>query len=246
MRQQVRDAFVRYTEPLEGRTDWLYCDVLGLVTTAYGVLVDPVPLAEALPWRWPVDGRQATRAEIRTEWQRVKDRQDLRLKGGGAYRGVSALRLSPADVEATTLRKLGGMVERLRHRFTEWDAWPADAQLAVLSLSWACGPAFAYPKLAAHLKAQDWRAAATECDIRPDHGTIKERNRRQRQCLENAARVYDLMLDPGRLWWPEDAPERVDEPLPPTERAGGGMLAIEGVVEGALAARDVGGQGSPE
>jgi hypothetical protein len=179
MRQQVRDVFVRYTEPLEGRTDWLYCDVLGLVTTAYGVLVDPVPLAEALPWRWPVDGRQATRAEIRTEWQRVKDRQDLRLKGGGAYRGVSALRLSAADVEVATMRKLEGMVERLRHRFTEWDAWPADAQLAVLSLSWACGPAFAYPKLTKHLKAQDWRAAAQESDIRPDHGTIRERNRRQ-------------------------------------------------------------------
>lgn len=234
MRAAVRNAFVAYSTPLEGALPFLYLDQLGLVTTAIGVLVDPLPLALGLPWIVPGEGRAATRQEIAEDWERVHERQDLRMRGGATYAQVARLRLGPGGIEQVTYRKLDDMVAKLRRRFVEWDQWPADAQLAVLSLAWACGPAFRFPKLARHLQDQDWRAAATESDIRPDHGTIRRRNEWQRICYENAARVYDTMGDRERLWWPETAPAQVLR----EDRAGGGGLAIEGVVESALAARE--------
>ena len=238
MRDSVRDAFMNYTVPLEGSLSFLYCDVIGLVTTAVGVLADPLPMALTLPFKVPADGwRDASRDEIAADWHRVKDRQDLRHKGGMVYGQIARLRLTEDGVRDVTLRKLGNMEDRLRLRFDQWDEWPADAQLAVLSLAWACGPAFRFPKLAAYLRAQDWSSAATECDIRPDHGTIKRRNAAQRLCLRNAAAVYDNMGDPERLWWPRECPDGVKtDPASPQgfDRAGGGMLAIEGIVDGLL------------
>lgn len=248
MRQQVRDAFLTYTTPLEGSVPFLYLDAIGLVTTAVGVLVDPLDAALTLPLRVPSDGwRLASRDEIAEDWRRVKERQDLRHRGGMVYGSIARLRLDQDGVQAVTWRKLATMEDRLRARFDSWDEWPADAQLAILSLSWACGPAFRYPRLAAYLRAQDWARAATECDIRPDHGTIKRRNEWQRLCLRNAAATYDSMGDPDRLWWPNVAPsEPVTEPASPQgfDRAGGGMLAIEGIVDGLREQeRDGGGDG---
>lgn len=218
----------------------MYCDVIGLVTTAIGVLVDPIDMALTLPLRRIPGGELASRDEIAADWHRVKGRQDLRHRGGMVYAQIAQLRLDKDGVQTVTARKLDGMEHRLRLRFGQWDTWPADAQLAVLSLSWACGPAFRYPKLSALLRAGDWAAAALECDIRPDHGTIRKRNEWQRLCLNNAAAVYDSMSDPEVLHWPHVAPSEPDtEPASPQgrDRAGGGMLAIEGIVEAALAAR---------
>lgn len=234
MRASVSEAFVRFSTPLEGALGFMYLDQLGLVTTSIGVLVHPLALALGLPWIVPGEGRHATRQEVAEDWERVHERQDLRMRGGATYAQVARLRLAPGGIELVARRKLDDVVSKLRRRFPDWDQWPADAQLAVLSLAWACGPAFRYPRLAGHLKAQDWRAAATETDIRPDHGTIRKRNEWMRLCYENAARVYDTMGDRERLWWPETAPAQVLR----EDRAGGGMLAIEGVVEGVLAARD--------
>lgn len=234
MRASVSEAFVRFSTPLEGALGFMYLDQLGLVTTSIGVLVHPLPLALGLPWIVPGEGRTATRQEVAEDWERVHERQDLRMRGGATYAQVARLRLAPGGIELVARRKLDDMVAKLRRRFDEWDQWPADAQLAVLSLAWACGPAFRFPKLAGHLQDQDWRAAATETDIRPDHGTIRKRNEWMRQCYENAARCYDTMGDRERLWWPEAAPAQVLR----EDRAGGGMLAIEGVAEGVLAARE--------
>jgi hypothetical protein len=235
MRPAARNAFLDFTTPLEGAVPFLYCDVLGLVTTAIGVLVDPIDMALTLPLRRMPSGELASRDEIAADWHRVKARTDLSHRGGMVYAQIAQLRLDKDGVRTVTDRKLDAMLHRLRLRFDQWDTWPADAQLAVVSLSWACGPAFGFPKLAAHLRTQDWRAAADECVIRPDHGTIKRRNEWMRLCLLNAATVYDSMADPAVLHWPNVAPEGViTEPASPQgrDRAGGGMLAIAGIVDG--------------
>src|SRR5690606_6058570 len=66
-----RDAMRALNSPLEGRVDCMYLDVKGLVTVGVGNLVDPVHLAERLPFRRP-DGSLATREEIRAAWHTVK------------------------------------------------------------------------------------------------------------------------------------------------------------------------------
>lgn len=207
MRDSVARAFHGFSADLEGVVPFLYLDIKGLVTTAMGVLVDPMPMVDALPLCRP-DGSPASIAEKRAEWARVHARQDLRLRGGMVYRAVAQLHLTPEGVEAVTESRLRLTVAHLRRYYPDWDQWPADAQLGTLSMAWACGAAFGtaggWPKLHAALLARRWDDAAEECTIRGG-GTIPLRNRRTRLCYRNARQVELWGLDPDVLHWPEEA-----------------------------------------
>lgn len=203
MRTAVRDAFVTYTSPLEGVVHFMYCDVLGLVTTGIGNLIDPAQMALGLPWL-RADGSPATQREIAAEWMAVKARQDLKMQGGMAYKQVTRLHLDDAGVAALVMGKLDANDAFLIKRFPSFEDWPADAQLATHSLAWACGPAFRFPKLAAALENQDFDTAAAECTIHPEQGTIVKRNAAQRILYRNAAKVLACQLDPDELHWPNE------------------------------------------
>jgi GH24 family phage-related lysozyme (muramidase) len=161
----VRSSFVAFSTRFEGAIPWLYLDVRGLVTTAIGVLVDPVELAFPLPLKWP-DGKPATRTQIAAEWWTIKREGSLAHRGAQAAGKVAVLRLTPEDVEALTLAKLDTMVRHLERRFPGFETWPAPAQLGVLSMAWAMGPGFTtHPKWDAACRALDFTGAAEECAI---------------------------------------------------------------------------------
>ncbi len=140
----------------------MYLDVKGLCTCAIGNLIDPLPLG--LPFT-KQDGTQATEAEISAEWHAVKARQDLRMRGGMAYGAITVLRLTKAAVGEIVLGKLAQVDAYLAHRWRAWETFPDDVQLAVLSMAWACGPAFHFPKFEAALLAGDWAECARECHM---------------------------------------------------------------------------------
>lgn len=193
----VRSAFVAFSSPLEGRTDFLYADVRGLVTTAIGCLADPIELALAMPWV-RADGSPATRAEVAADWHAVKDRPELARLGARAARAYTTVRLTDEGIERVVSGRLDATVTALVRRFPELPEWPAPAQLALLSLAWACGAAFAYPKLEACLRRRDFAGAADECAIRGN----PKRSAAQRQLLLEAHQVADEGGDPSALRLP--------------------------------------------
>lgn len=212
MRPSVAEAFVAFSAPMEGVCTWLYLDVEGLVTTAIGVLVDPVSAAIHLPWVRP-DGSPASHSEIVSEWSKVKARQDMKLRGGGAYKGVTTLRLTDEGVRQVTQTVLERMDRQLSARFPAYADWPADAQLATLSMAWACGAAFRFPRLEAALKARDFLTAAVECHITEEGNPgVKPRNRANTTLYRNASVVEGDHLDHERLWYPRDI---FDRPISP-------------------------------
>lgn len=213
MHASVSSAFVAFSSPLEGVCPFLYLDVLGLVTTAIGVLVDPIESALTLPFVHP-DGRTATRAEIAAEWTNVKARQDMRLRGGGWFRTITRLRLTDEGLLEVVRRKLELFESQLTKRFPGFPNWPADAQLATLSVTWACGAGFRFPKLAAALEGRDFVRAARECSISTvGNPGVKPRNIANRMLYLNAARVLAEELDATALYWPRDlVAERPTEP----------------------------------
>ncbi len=165
MRESLRVRFVpEVGTPFEGVVPFMYLDVKGLVTTGIGNLIDTPDEALSLPWR-NADGSLATRMQIAGEWHYVKSRQDMKLGGGMAYGKVTRLRLDAAGIDLAVSRTLDRMDHQLEARFPEYEDWPEDAMLATLSLSWACGAAFHFPKLEAALRAQDFVTAAEECSI---------------------------------------------------------------------------------
>src|SRR5262245_24352577 len=101
----VRDAFIKFSEPLEARVHWMYLDVKGLVTTGVGDLIDPVGRALALPWIHADDGAAATASEISDEWQLVKSRTDLAQSVFTAFEPLTRLRLTDASIDSLVLSK---------------------------------------------------------------------------------------------------------------------------------------------
>lgn len=204
MRPSVRQAFVAFTAPIEGVLSFMYLDVRGLVTTAIGNLIDPVTYALTLPWRRS-NNEPATQDEIREEWAAVKARQDLKLHGGRAFEGLTNLRLDAQGIDEVVFSKLDMNDGILRGRFTKLETWPADAQLALHSMAWACGPWFNWPLLQRALERQDFQIAALECTIDEHHNPgVHPRNVANRVLFRNAARVKERGLDPDVLYWPKD------------------------------------------
>lgn len=207
MRQSVRNAFHDFSAPLEGRdVPFFYLDyrkppLRCLVTIWLGNLC-PLSMAITLPMVHP-DGRLATKSEIAAAWNLVDERQDLGKHGGMVFGGMKGneLRLPKEAGEAMVTRKLNETDRTLRGMFSDWDDWPACAQLAVISWAWAVGPASPYPRMLAALRAGDFAAASTECDVTPKRGTIVTRNECNRVLLLNAGRVRDYHLDPDMLDW---------------------------------------------
>lgn len=236
MKPSVRSAFLDFTTPLEGAVPHLYADVKNLVTIAIGNLVDPISMARSLPLKWS-DGTRASVPEIEAEWYRVKGDENCAKLGHRYAAKVTHLRLSREDVEQVVFTKLDAVDVQLSKRFPEWERWPADAQLATLSMAWACGAAFAFPKLEAALKRRDFDTAARECKMNEaGNPGLKPRNAANRLLYTNAARVLSQGLDPFVLCWPAEVDEMTPLPstLPEMVAARNPMLASEGIVDAAV------------
>jgi len=226
----------------------MYVDRKGYVTTGLGNLIATTPstnVAEtsqiteeglSLPWRRGEGGPLASREEIRQAFETVK-RSGMENAGGGNQGHLTTLRLNPEDVRALVRRKLEQMEVTLRQFFPGYDSWPADAQLGLLSMSWAMGPAFArkYPKFTAYANnalLPDFVGMAEESII-PELG-MKEggRNKDQIQLFTNAAKVMQQNLDPNVLYWAEgllnDAAEFVAKGAKPALGGAGILLLLMG------------------
>lgn len=164
LNRAVKEAFIPFTEPLEGRVNYMYLDVKGLVTTGIGNLIDSPGAATGLEWLHP-NGAPATFDEIRAEWQLVKNTPSLAMDGHLAAKAITRLRLTDDAVTKLVLRKVDEFYAILAGRFTDIDSWPADAVLATLSLSWAVGPHFRWTALVEALKVRKWQDCALHCHI---------------------------------------------------------------------------------
>lgn len=172
MNPAVRAQWLAFNAPLEGRVTWMYLDIEGLVTTGEGQLIDPPSVAQDMNWNKP-DGTLASRAEVLYEWLTVKNNHALAHDGAAAAEHVTALRLPESVLDADALDRAERFATILAAypQFAAFDMWPADAQLGVLSMAWAMGPGFprTWPKFSAACLAQDWLAAAANCEMDASH-----------------------------------------------------------------------------
>lgn len=224
----MRDAFVGFSAGFEGVVRWMYLDVLGLVTVGIGNLIDPLP-AVLPPFR-RADGELATRDEIVAEWRRVKVHPTAARQGYRVLEHVTTLRLDDDGIAQVVGGRLSLNDTYLAKRFRcvrhddcrdvpalgevcdaySYNAWPADAQLATLSMAWACGPAFRFPRLEAALLGGSFDVAANECKMNEaGNPGLKPRNAANRTLYQNAARVVAQGLDPEVLYFPTALPAEI-------------------------------------
>lgn len=223
MKDSVRAYWLEFNNPLEGRVNYMYLDVKGLVSTGVGNLIDATrapltapsdeersashTITEQLAWL-DSDGSSATSDVVDAAWDTVKARLDLAPHGGGAFRGLTTLYLTDDEIDRVVFDKLDGMESTLKGRtpFADFDDWSADAQLGLLSMAWAMGPAFNFPRFQGFVAAGDWASAADECRFNPEVGTIVQRNDRDQQLFRNAGLVAAGGYDPEVLVFPGTDP----------------------------------------
>jgi len=229
MRPSVRAAFVPFTSPLEGVVPWMYQDVKGLVSTGIGNLIDPISLALPIPFV-RADGRPATTSEIAAEWNRIKSQgpdaqgRTAAQLGHRYAKRIATLHLTQEGIDKLVSDKLLEMDRSLAARFAEYPSWPADAQLATLSMAWANGPAFRYPRLASALRSRDFGTAADECRMSEEGNPgLKKRNVLNRKLYLSAARVVAEGRDPDVLNWPHNLPTTIPGGI------GGAVVMLVGV-----------------
>ncbi len=229
-----REQYHSFSTPLEGRVHSAYVDVKGLITVGVGNLIDPISLAERLPWT-VADGSPADLAQVRADWHKLKDAAGHYSKLHWKFAAdATKIRLTDEAIDALVDRQLAANEASIKRRFPAWDSFPADAQLAIMSIAWAVGAGFAqiFGNLARCIDAQDWEGCVATCKIREEGNPgIVPRNAKNRFCFHNAALVKAGQLDGARLFWPDVAiaPQAIgDSPL----RAA--TVAAKGEAEAAL------------
>jgi len=216
-RNSVMDAFVKTQSQWEGVESEMYTDILGLVTTAIGYLIDDKSgingygPALVIPWIHKSDGQPATQAEIIQDWQTVKNAH----KASGTYdapndRKITQLKIPPLVIQDLTASRMADNEKELVKSLPHFADAPADAQMATHGMAWAMGGAF-IPKDGFHAFADafnrgDWAAAKANSNFR---GAAPQRKAGQDKMFDNAAIVAANKLDPDTLWYPADAPTSV-------------------------------------
>lgn len=191
LRTSVSEVWYDWNAPLEGKKNFLYCDILGKVTTAVGYLCDSPAEACKIPWLHP-DGSLATPEEIAAEWHAVKAGQ----WPASVAQQRTVLRLDDETMRSLTAQRLAANVAALALRFPRFASFPADAQLALCSMAWAMGAGFPvkFPRFSAAVDREDFAAAAAECKINEtgNRGLIP-RNARNKAHLLAAAERWNAL-----------------------------------------------------
>jgi GH24 family phage-related lysozyme (muramidase) len=173
MKDAVRNAAPDFTDRFEGKLPYMYTDVIGLVTTARGNLIDfgrarahpndPIvgttsDAAAALPWTQY--GAPADKALVHDQFWAVKNAWP-KIQSVACVR-LTTVRLSDRAVDDLFYSKLDEMWAYLLGQFPHAESWCADAQLGLFSMAWALGPAFSgmFPTFTKAANTGDWDVCA--------------------------------------------------------------------------------------
>lgn len=198
-----------------------YSGVSSVERAALNNVVSANAMAPAmrLPWRkrgpgWtsknPIAGDLVSPAEVADAWTKVKRQNELvpgfAQRGGFAYAGLTDLTLSVDAIRDLFNTTLLNFESTLRGYMPTYDDWPADAQLAVLSMAWAMGPNFpvTFTEFRKAAIREDFDIAGQQCDFKGG-GSLSDpnsRNSAHKIMFANAANVVKGETDRDRLYFP--------------------------------------------
>ena len=214
----VQNRFRAFNEPLQRVVRYMHLDVKGFVTIGAGNRIDPLSVALSLPFRYKNKsgvanaGQFATSDAIETEWKLLQGQPALAQNGYWACDPLTELELDIAAIDMLVDERLQQNESCLKRQpvFKDFEQWPADAQLGLLSMAWVMGPAFPshWPRFSAACARMDFAAAADSCKmgVGGNPGVI-QRNHSNAQLFHNAASVIEGkdggFYGPEELYFPQ-------------------------------------------
>lgn len=208
MHYSVISALPLFLKQYEGKVNFMYLDVKGLVTVGIGHLIEPVDMALKLEFGYKSGGK-ASPSEVSAEWQTVKNSKHLIGKGGEAFGAITKLQLTDNGIKTMVTEDAKGIENYIKTNasartfYGDFDNWPADAQLGFMGVAWGGIPLpqFGWHKFPEACKKQDWEAAAKECKI--SSPIAAGRNEAHKLMFLNAAAVRSNTDDIKELAWPD-------------------------------------------
>jgi hypothetical protein len=228
MHPSVRTGAKKWFTASEASSPYMYLDVKGFVTIGIGRLLSTSGAATVLPFVYKSDqSKRATPGEIASEYALVKTKTEWANKKDHLklFGGITALCLPNTSVDAVFENSINGADSWAKKEadFADFDNWPADAQLAIISIIFAMGSVPSQDKgrnkwtvFRKALKEEDFLTAANNSEIidTRQQDALKKRNDLQYRCLMNAYYIVtsetrgELVYDRPTLYYPTvlDAP----------------------------------------
>jgi GH24 family phage-related lysozyme (muramidase) len=198
----VREAWPSFISAREGRTNFMYLDTLRFVTFGVGRKIDEngkiSSYGLALPWR-NKDFDRVLEAVILKEFTMIKSHTELAPQGGNAFKAVSTLHVTEADIDEALFETTADFWHILQLELPNLESWPASAQLALMDMAYNLGPNFlgpGWPNFTAAAKHGDFGLAAAHCHT----AKHTRRDADHTSLFLNAAAVSYAGLNPARLW----------------------------------------------
>ena len=180
------DAAIEYLRRHEGVVNYMYLDVVGLVTIGVGFLLPNAAAALELALIRRDTGAAASDAEKRSDWESVHARPKAELAVN--YRVFTRLDLPDAAIESALRARIADFSRNLQSRFPKFPDFPAPAQTGMIDMVYSLGAAGlfrGFPRFCEAVDREDWLACAQE-SIR---GNVSE---------ERNEALRELFLDAGR------------------------------------------------
>lgn len=177
----LKKDYVRW----EGKVPYMYLDSKSLVTVGIGRMLPDAAAAQQLPFKHRSDGKPATAAEIKTDFDNVKKQPGNQLFT--KYKPFTTLDLSDDDIFALLKTVHDAFQGDLRKNYKGYDQFPLPARRALTDMVYNLGidKLLAFHHMNASIAKADWSQAANECHR---NGPSAERNDWTKQMFQEAAK----------------------------------------------------------
>jgi hypothetical protein len=220
------DEFWNFTEPLEGGfaadcmllvQDLQVATGMGITFTGKNNRNAGLAMAKALEWVYkpghPRAGDPCDPSDIARDFDVVLSHEELGRPGPQPgslkkWKDMTNCRITKDGLRKGVKTKAVGNIKYVKTLRTgnkylgDFDTFPADAQLCVISLTWANGNEFNYPTFAKACREANWFEAAKQCGFESKANTLPKRQKDQETMMCNAGCVK-LGVAPDTLHWPK-------------------------------------------
>jgi hypothetical protein len=218
------DEFWSFTEPLEGgfAADCMFMVQDLQVATGMGITFTGksnrnagLQMAKALDWVYKPGHAQAggrcSPSDLERDYDLVLSNEELGQRGPGflaQWKAMTNCRITKEGLKGGVRSRVIGNINYVKRQRTgnksigDFDTLPADAQLCVISLTWANGNEFNYPDFCRACREANWFEAAKECGFKSKENTLPKRQKAQEEMMRNAACVTLGAASGDTLQWP--------------------------------------------
>ena len=180
------DEIKLFIAPFEGNISHMYVDTEGYVTVGIGNMLPSSDAAAALAFTSRATKNPATKVEIKADFDSVAAQE--KGKAAKYYRQFTKLDFPDVEVNRLFQIRVADFQKQLRQAYSDYDAYPDPAQLAMLDLAFNLGTGALkkkWPKLNQSIDKQGWADAAEQCN-RPGANAV--RNAGTKALFEKAAK----------------------------------------------------------